>query len=71
MQVQKEKKNFSWLLVYVAVVQKRAKKCAKKRDARVKFYFVYKTYCFFTFSLPSVSLDLKVPNMNGQTRMTC
>ena len=22
----------------------------------------YETYCFFTFSLPSASLDLKVPN---------
>ena len=23
--------------------------------------FAYKTYCFLTFSLPSASLDLKVP----------
>ena len=45
---------------HVVVVQKRAKKCTKKRDARAIYCFVYKTYCFLTFSLSSVSLDLKV-----------
>ena len=36
----------------------------KKRDARAKLLFAYKTFCFFfTFSLPSASLDLKVPDI--------
>ena len=26
--------------------------------------FAYKTYCFLTFSLPSASLDLKVPHIS-------
>ena len=30
--------------------------------------FAYKTYCFLTFSLPSASLDLKVPNRHFAIR---
>ena len=48
---------------YVVVVQKRAKKCTKKRDARAKLLFCFwNLLFFFTFSLLSASLDLKVPN---------
>ena len=44
---------------YAVVVQKRAKKCTKKR---AKLLFASGTYCvFLTFLLPSASLDLKVP----------
>ena len=44
------------------VVQKQEKKCTKKRDARAKLlFFLIKPIFFFTFSLPSASLDLKVP----------
>ena len=43
---------------------KTGKKCTKKRDARAKLLFAYKTFWFFfTFSLPSASLDLKVPDI--------
>ena len=40
-----------------------AKKCTKKRDARVKLFFCQaETYCFFLpFSLPSPSSLLKLP----------
>ena len=48
---------------HVVVVQKRAKKCTRKRDAHAKMLFCLKSLLFFlTFSLPSASLDLKVPN---------
>ena len=49
---------------HVVVVQKREKKCTKKRDARAKLMFCLLNllvFFFFTFSLPSASLDLKVP----------
>ena len=47
---------------HVVVVQKRAKKCKKKkRDARAKLLFFFnKPIVFYTLSLPSASLDLKV-----------
>ena len=47
---------------HVVVVQKRAKKYTKSVMHVQSCCFAHKTYCFFlTFSLPSGSLDLKVP----------
>ena len=53
-------------------MQKRAKKCTKKRDARAKLLFAYKTY-FLTFSLPSASLDLLSlhQSTHGEKRDAC
>ena len=47
-------------------MQKRAKKCTKNRDAIAKLLFylwnpLFVCLFFLTFSLPSASLDLKVP----------
>ena len=42
-------------------MKKRAEKCTEKLGARAKLFFANKTYSFLTFSLPSMSLDLKVP----------
>ena len=39
-------------------MKQRAEKCTKKRDV-----LLIKPIVFFTFSLPSTSLDLKVPNI--------
>ena len=83
-QVQKEKWNFVVAGLrpsstkreirnfHVVVVQKRAKKCTKKRDARAKLLFAYKTY-FLTFSLPSASLDLLSlhQSTHGEKRDAC
>ena len=83
-QVQKEKWNFVVAGLrpsstkreirnfHVVVVQKRAKKCTKKRDARAKLLFAYKIY-FLTFSLPSVSLDLLSlhQSTHGEKRDAC
>ena len=54
--------------VRVVVVQKRAEKCIKKHGVRAKLLFANQTYCvfFLTFSLPSASLDLKVPTNGGK-----
>ena len=50
------------LLVYVVVVQKRAKKCTKTAWCTCKVVVLQiKPIVFLTFSLPSASLDLKVP----------
>ena len=83
-QVQKEKWNFVVAGLrpsstkreirnfHVVVVQKRAKKCTKKRDASAKLLFAYKTY-FLTFSLPSASLDLLSlhQSTHGEKRDAC
>ena len=43
------------------VVQKRAKECTKKHDGRADLLFYsLNPIVFFTFLLPSASLDLKV-----------
>ena len=49
---------------HVVVVQKRERNVQNKCDARAICCFVCKTYCFLTFSSPSASLDLKVPNIS-------
>ena len=47
---------------HVVVVQKRAKKCTKERDARAKLLFCLLNVLFFlTFLLSSALLDLKSP----------
>ena len=53
--------------VHVVVVQKRAEKCTKKHGARAKKVVVLliKPIVFLKFSLPSASLDLKVPNIGA------
>ena len=43
-------------------MQKREKKCTTSVMHVQSCCFAYKTDCFLTFSLPSASLDLKVPN---------
>ena len=48
---------------HVVVVQKRERNVEKKRDARAKLMsLLIKPIDFFTMSLPSESLDLKVHN---------
>ena len=49
-------------------MQKRAKKCTNNCDARANLFLHIKPIVFLTFSLPSASLDLKVPNMNDIRR---
>ena len=40
------------------------KKCTKKRDSCEKLLFLFiDPFAFLTFSLPTPSLDLKVPNI--------
>ena len=46
---------------HVVGVQKRAKKCTKKRDARAKMLFACKTFCFFDDLIAVRVVDLKVP----------
>ena len=61
--IKRENRNF-----HVVVVQKRAKKYTKSVMHVQSCCFAHKTYCFFlTFSLPSGSLDLKVPIIAGPT----
>ena len=52
------------------VVVQKGEKCTKKRDARAKLLsLLIEPFDFFTFSLPSESLDLKVPNMDSRKRI--
>ena len=54
----------------MVVVQKGEKNVQKKRDARAKLLsLLIEPFDFFTFSLPSESLDLKVPNMDSRKRI--
>ena len=76
----RKRKKISSLLVYVPslkhgirhfhveVVQKQERK-VQKRVMQVKVVvLLIKTFVFFlTFSLPSASLDLKIPNKSGNT----
>ena len=39
------------------------KKCTKKRDACENLFLFIDPFAFLTFSLPSPSLDLEVPNI--------
>ena len=49
------------------VVVQKGEKCTKKRDARAKLLsLLIEPFDFLTFSLPSESLDLKVPIKYGQ-----
>ena len=52
---------------HVVVVQKREGNVQKSVMHMQSCCFAYKTYCFFfTFSLPSASLDLEVPILAGK-----
>ena len=52
-------------------MQKRAKKCTKKRDTRTKVVvLLIKPIAFLTFSLPSASLDLKAPISSAMAEYT-
>ena len=70
----KQRNKISSLLVYVLhkpqnlafsrrSLAKTGKKCTKERDARAKLLFclLNQWFFFFTFSLPSASLDRKLP----------
>ena len=49
------------------VVVQKGEKCTKKRDARAKLLsLLIEPFDFLTFSLPSESLDLKVPIKYGE-----
>ena len=75
----RKRKKISLLLVYVPslkhgirhfhveVVQKQERK-VQKRVMQVKVVvLLIKPFFFLTFTLPSASLDLKVPNKSGNT----
>ena len=51
--------------VHVVVVQKRQRNVQKSMVHAQSCCFANKTYCFLTFSLPSASLDLKVPDITS------
>ena len=54
----------------VVVVQKRAQKCTKKRDAPANWlFFLRNLLFFFMISMPPTSLDLKVPSNYNENNM--